>query len=176
MPDRDRLERPTDDSFDRGGVRYSVHSGLSAAPFSRPRHSSLSGKVSLDSCLGWPPAWKIKSTVLMFLVIGQNSDYDRIASEVVKKACERLKPGKSDVSESYQSDVFLHAPDTMFDALAAVFRSFLVCGTVTLSILSCAFLPLYKGGHKKPDNFTSYRAISGASQFLKLWEYVVMEV
>ena len=65
-PDRDRLERSTDDSFDRGGVRYSVHGGLSATPFSGPQHSSLSWKVKLNGCLGWPPAWKIKSTVLMF--------------------------------------------------------------------------------------------------------------
>ena len=87
-----------------------------------------------------------------------------------------MKPGKNDVSESYTSDVFLHAPNSMFQALAAVFRSFLVHGTVTLSILSCAFLPLYKGGHKKPDKFTSYRAIAGASQLLKLWDYVVLEI
>ena len=87
-----------------------------------------------------------------------------------------MKPGKSDVLESYTSDMFLNAPDTMFDALAAVFRSFLVHGTVTLSILSCAFLPLYKGGHKKPDQLTSYRAIAGASQLLKLWDYVVLEL
>ena len=96
----------------------------------------------------------------------EKSEVNKITNEVVKKACERLKPGKDDVSESYKSDVFLHAPDIMFEALAAVFRSFLVHGTVTLSILSCAFLPLYKGGHKKPDKFTSNRAIAGASQ---LW-------
>ena len=60
--------------------------------------------------------------------------------------------------------------------LAGVVRSFLVHGTVTLSILSCAFLPLFKGGHKKPDQFTSYRAIAGASQLLKLWDYVVLEL
>ena len=99
-----------------------------------------------------------------------------ITSETVKNACNRMKPGKNDVSESYSSDVFLHAPDSMFHALASVFCSFLVHGTVTLSVLGCAFLPLYKGSQKKPDKFTSYRAIAGASQLLKLWDYVVLEI
>ena len=100
----------------------------------------------------------------------------KLTGAIVKKAAERMKPGKTDVTESYTSDIFLHAPDSFFNALADVFRSFLVHGTVTLSILSCAFLPLFKGGQKKPDQFTSYRAIAGASQLLKLWDYVVLEL
>ena len=64
------------------------------------------------------------------------SEADKVTREVLKKAAERLKPGKSDVSDSYDSDVFLHAPETLFEALSTVFRLFLVHGTVTLSILS----------------------------------------
>ena len=40
--------------------------------------------------------------------------------------------------------------------------------------MSCAFLPLFKGGLKNPAKFDSYRAIAGASQLLKLFEYVVL--
>ena len=40
--------------------------------------------------------------------------------------------------------------------------------------LCCAFLPLYKGGVKNPGKFDSYRAIAGASQLLKLFEYVIL--
>ena len=85
-----------------------------------------------------------------------------------------MLPGKMDVTESYTSDVFLHAPDTLFDHLAAVFRSYLLHGAVTLQILTCAFLPLFKGGVKNPAVFDSYRAIAGASQLLKLFEYVIL--
>ena len=83
-----------------------------------------------------------------------------------------MLPGKTDVNEVYSSDVFLHAPDNLFDLLASVFRSFITHGTVSLQILSCAFLPLFKGGLKNPSMFDSYRAIAGASQLLKLFEYV----
>ena len=74
-----------------------------------------------------------------------------------------MKPGKVDVTGAYSSDVFLNAPDVLFDLLASVFRSYLVHGTVTLQILCCAFLPLFKGGLKNPESFDSYRAIAGAS-------------
>ena len=85
-----------------------------------------------------------------------------------------MKPGKNDVTDAYSSDALLNAPDYLFHLLAAVFRSYLTHGTVTLQILSCAFLPLFKGGLKSPDKLDSYRAIAGASQLLKLFEYVVL--
>ena len=62
----------------------------------------------------------------------------------------------------------------MFDSLAAVFRSFLIHGDVTLELLSCAFLPLFKGGLKDPHKSDSYRAIAGSSQILKLFDNVIL--
>ena len=98
----------------------------------------------------------------------------RLTGKVVKEACSRMKPGKSDVSGSYTSDVLLQGPDVLFEQLAGVFRSFLVHGDVTLELLSCAFLPLFKGGLKNPDSSDSYRAIAGSSQILKLLDNVIL--
>ena len=109
-------------------------------------------------------------------VLGSTHEIQKVTGQVVKEACRRMLPGKTDVTESYTSDVFLHAPDILFDHLAAVFRSYLLHGTVTLQILTCAFLPLFKGGLKNPAVFDSYRAIAGASQLLKLFEYVILIV
>ena len=75
-------------------------------------------------------------------------------------------PNKSDVTGSYTSDLLLHAPDSMFAALAAVFRSWLVHGTVTRHLLVCAFMPLLKPALKDPASTESYRAIAGSSQIL----------
>ena len=119
---------------------------------------------------------KVKLQLSQTITKDSVSEVNKITGESVKKASCRMKPGKSDVSEAYTSDVFLNAPDSLFSELAAVFCSYFVHGTVTLQILSCAFLPLYKGGHKKPDQFTSYRAIAGASKLLKLWEYLVLDL
>ena len=79
-----------------------------------------------------------------------------------------------DVSGGYSSDVLLHAPDSLYEHLAIIFRSFLVHGEVTSQLLCCAFLPLYKGGHKSASKTDSYRAIAGSSQILKLFDNVVL--
>ena len=94
-------------------------------------------------------------------MINENSlrEVDKVTGEVVKQACSRMKPGKLDVTGSYSSNIFLHGPDLLFDLLAKVFRSCLVRGHVTPQILSCAFLPLFKGGLKDPSKVDSYRAI-----------------
>ena len=55
-----------------------------------------------------------------------------------------MKPGKADVTGSFTSDVLLNAPDSLFESLAGIFRSFLLHGDVTLELLSCAFLPRFK--------------------------------
>ena len=90
-------------------------------------------------------------------MIGHDSvtEVNKITSDVVKEACCRMKPGKMDVSGSYTSDVFLNAPDSLFEVIAPVFRSFLVHGDVTLQLLTCAFLPLFKGGLKDPGKSDS---------------------
>ena len=52
----------------------------------------------------------------------------------------------------------MNGPDNLFEKLAGIFRSFLVHGDVTLELLSCAFLPLFKGGLKNPNFIDGYRA------------------
>ena len=104
------------------------------------------------------------------------NEVNKITGNKVKLACSKMKPGKSDVSGSYTSDILLNAPDVVFNHLAAIFRSFLVHGDVTVELLTCAFLPLFKGGLKDPAKTDSYRAIAGSSQLLKLFENTVLLV
>jgi hypothetical protein len=70
----------------------------------------------------------------------------------------------------------LNAPDGFFHLLASFtfFRSWLVHGTVTLPLLACAFLPLFKGSLKEPAKTDSYRAIAGSSLLLELFDNVVL--
>ena len=134
----------------------------------------------LYNSAGTEDAMKMMKTQLQNTVkentLNARSEVGKVTGKIVKQACRRMLPGKTDVSESYTSDVFLNAPDSLFDQLAAVFRSFLVHGTVSPQILCCAFLPLFKGGVKNPAIFDSYRAIAGGSQLLKLFEYVILLV
>ena len=78
------------------------------------------------------------------------------------------------MSEGFTSDALINAPDIMFEQLAGVYRSWLVHGTVTPSLLACAFLPLLKNALKDPSDTGNYRAIAGSSLFLKLFDKVVL--
>ena len=86
---------------------------------------------------------------------------EKVTGEAVKKAVQKMKAGKSDISGSYTSDALLHSPDIIFDSLAEVFSSFLVHGTASRHLLVCAFLPLLKSNLKDPASTESYRAIAG---------------
>ena len=116
-------------------------------------------------------------TLLKDLIAGNETGENevlKITGEAVKEAACKMKPGKGDVSEGYTSDAILNAPDTLFDMLAGVYRSWLVHGTVSLNLLSCAFLPLLKSSLKNPAEVNSYRAIAGSSLLLKLFDQVVL--
>ena len=100
----------------------------------------------------------------------------KITGEVVSKAAQSMKPGKVDVSQAYSSDIFCHAPRVLFDKLAVIFRSFMVHGTISLTALACSFMPLLKSARKDRTKFDSYRAVAGASQLLKLFEYTCLNL
>ena len=98
----------------------------------------------------------------------------KVTSSKVKEAIKQMKPRKSDVTGGFSSDSLLHAPDILLEQLALIFRSFLLHGTVTLSLLACAFLPLLKSSLKDSSDPGSYRAIAGSSLILKLFEKVIL--
>ena len=100
----------------------------------------------------------------------------RVTGAKVKEAVSLLKPNKTDVSGGFTSDGLLNAPDILFDQLATIFRSWLIHGTVTFSLLACAFLPMLKSSLKDPADTGSYRAIAGSSLILKLFEKVILLV
>ena len=135
----------------------------------RECYQELYNSAGTDVAMG-----HIKERLHGLITASSAKEVEKVTGAIVKSACAKMKPGKMDVTEAYSSDVLLHGPDVLFDLLAGVFRSYLTHGTVTLQVLSCAFLPLFKGGLKNPAKFDSYRAIAGASQLLKLFEYVIL--
>ena len=116
----------------------------------------------------------LKAKIAAEISDGSVVEADKITGQIVKDAACRMKPKKSDISQSFTSDAILNAPDIFFDHLAIIYRSWLIHGTVSISLLSCAFLPLFKGGLKDPAQTDSYRAIAGSSLLLKLFDNVVL--
>ena len=92
----------------------------------------------------------------------------------MKLAASVMKKGKADVLGSYGSDPIRQAPDVLFELLAAVFRSWLVHGTVSQPLLACAFMPLLKSSQKNPAETKSYRAIAGSATVLMLFDKLLL--
>ena len=98
----------------------------------------------------------------------------RVTGMVVKEAVCAMKPRKSDVSTCFTTDALLHAPDILFEQLAAIYRSWITHGKITPALLACSFLPLLKSSLKDPSDTSSYRAIAGSSLILKVFEKVIL--
>ena len=101
------------------------------------------------------------------------NEVNKVTPEVVKQAATTLKPHKMDVSQGFSSDTLLHAPDLLFSLTSLIFKSWLLHGTITKSVLACAFIPRVKAG-KDPALSGSYRAIAGSSLLLKLFERCIV--
>ena len=104
------------------------------------------------------------------------NEIQKITKESVKAAAIMMKKGKADVSGSYSTDAIRLAPDSLFEKLALVYRSFLVHGTVSRPLLACAFMPLLKSSLKDPGDTKSYRAIAGSSTLLMLFDRLVLNL
>ena len=117
---------------------------------------------------------EIKAKLAEMISIGSVDEIMKITGEKVKEAAGLMKAGKADVTGGFTSDAILNAPELFFDQLASVYRSWLMHGTVSISLLACAFLPLLKNALKDPADTGSYRAIAGSSILLKLFDKVVL--
>ena len=118
----------------------------------------------------------LKAKVAMMITPGSVEEVNKVTGTKVKEAVGLMKANKGDVSGGYTSDALRNAPDILFDQLAAVFKSWLIHGTVSTSLLACAFLPLLKNSLKDPPDPGIYRAIAGSSLLLKLFENVILLV
>ena len=117
---------------------------------------------------------RLQNRVAELIRVDSMEEICKVTGSKVKEAVSMMKPCKGDVSEGYTSDALLNGPDILFDHLAIIFRSWLVHGTVSKSLLACAFLPLLKSSLKDPADTGSYRAIAGSSLLLKLFEKLIL--
>ena len=100
----------------------------------------------------------------------------KVTVESVKTAVLMMKKGKCDVSGSFTTDAIKNAPDSFYGHLTAVYRSWLVHGTVSRPLLACAFLPLLKSSQKDPALTKSYRAIAGSSTLLMIFDRLILNL
>ena len=90
-------------------------------------------------------------------------DIEKVTPEVVKKATEKLKPGKSDPVFKFTSDCIKIDSKRLAILLAAVFQSFLIHGHVTRFLLLATLVPIIKDKLGSISNSKNYRSIAISS-------------
>ena len=101
-------------------------------------------------------------------------DIEKVTPEVVKKATEKLKPGKSDPVFKFTSDCIKIDSKRLAILLAAVFQSFLIHGHVTRFLLLATLVPIIKDKLGSISNSKNYRSIAISSLILKLIDWIVI--
>ena len=95
-------------------------------------------------------------------------DVKRITPEVVKKAAEKLKSGKSDPCFTYSSDCFKNGSETLFLRLSELLQGFMTHGHVTQGLLISTLVPIVKDPLASITISKNYRSVCLASLTVKL--------
>ena len=98
----------------------------------------------------------------------------RITPEVVKKAAEKLKAGKSDPVFRFSSDCFKNADMDLFVHLSAILRCCTVHSHVSQVLLLSTLVPLVKDKLGDISASKNYRSVAISSILLKLLDWVII--
>ena len=72
--------------------------------------------MKLDTALPSPDTHQLNTNIFDTIrenILFSEAEVEKITPGIVKAAAANMKPFKTDVSESYTSDVFLHGPDIL---------------------------------------------------------------
>ena len=98
----------------------------------------------------------------------------KITPELLKLACKKLIPGKSDPIHSFSSDCFRNATDSLYHHLANVLVSCTVHSHVSLVLLLSTLVPLVKDKLGSINTSKNYRSVAISSILLKIFDWVVI--
>ena len=98
----------------------------------------------------------------------------KITPELLRKAADKLKPGKSDPMYSFSSDCFRNGPDSLYEHLAQVLKCCTVHSHISLVLLLSTLIPLVKDKLASINTSKNYRSVAVSSILLKLFDWVVI--
>ena len=85
-----------------------------------------------------------------------------------------MKDDKSDPIFSFSTDCIKNGPDSLFDLLSLLIRSFLTHGHVTVFLLLATLVPIIKDKLGRIDSSKNYRSIAISSIILKLLDWIIL--
>ena len=98
----------------------------------------------------------------------------KITPDLVKKAAEKLKPGKSDPVYAFSSDCFKNSCDSLYANLSVVLRICAVHSHVSQVLLLSTLVPLVKDKLANINSSKNYRSVAISSILLKLIDWIII--
>ena len=101
-------------------------------------------------------------------------DVKMVTPEVVKKAAQKLKSGKSDPTYSFSSDCFKNCSENVYALLSDLFQGYLVHGHVTMGLLVSTLIPIVKDPLSSINSSKNYRSVCLSSLLIKMLDWIVI--
>ena len=101
-------------------------------------------------------------------------DIEKVNTNSVRLALEKLKSGKSDCQFDFKSDCLLNASNILIEHVTILFRWFLRSGTVPAFLLLCTLVPIVKDNLGDITASDNYRAIAIGSLLLKWFDWLLL--
>ena len=92
----------------------------------------------------------------------------------MKEAASHIKDDKTDPVYSYSSDCIKNGPDSLFESLSLVIKSFLIHGHVTVFLLLATLVPIIKDKLGDSSSSKNNRSIAISSLVLKVLDWIII--
>ena len=104
------------------------------------------------------------------------TEINKITPNLLTNIIKKMKPGKNDVNFEWRSNSIKTGCEILAPHLCDLLKSFFIHGHVTDLLLKCALVPIVKDPNSSHATSTNYRAIAISSIFMKLIDYVIIEL
>ena len=101
-------------------------------------------------------------------------DINRITWNTLRDSAQKLKGRKSDPFLEISSDYLSNAPDSLYQMLSMVFKSYISHGHVSEFLLLSTLIPIIKNKMGDITSSDNYRSIAISSLILKIFDNVIL--
>ena len=103
-------------------------------------------------------------------------EVNKINPSIIKAMINRMKTGKNDVSFDFRSDALKFGVNLLAPHICNLFKSFLVHGHISNSLLKCSLIPIPKDPGADLCSSANYRAIAMSALLMKLYDVTMLEL
>ena len=101
-------------------------------------------------------------------------EIEKITPKLIEKSFQYIKNGKYDPVFKFSSDCLKNAPNSLFQHLCTIIKSFLYHGHISSFLVLSTIIPLIKNKLGNKEDSSNYRSISICSVFMKMFDWILI--